>query len=142
MIPRYLAESVISKGCMVVEGVRVENFVPFTSNLHSVAFVNVKFHLPGEFPVGYRIKVSLQKGGIVFGFDAAVEDAIISKETDCTIDGFVGEVVIRNSIGPRTVPWGTPERTGWGEDCDPSETTLCDLPCRKCWIQLCVDPLV
>ena len=31
---------------------------------------------------------------------------------------------IRNSIGPRTVPWGTPERTGWGEDCDPSETTL------------------
>ena len=64
-----------------MEGVRVENFVPFTSNLHSVAFVNVKFHLPGEFPVGYRIKVSLQKGGIVFGFDAAVEDAIISKET-------------------------------------------------------------
>ena len=37
--------------------------------------------------------VSLQKGGIVLGFDAAVEDAIISKETDCTIDGFVGEVV-------------------------------------------------
>ena len=37
---------------------------------------------------------------------------------------------IRNSIGPRTVPWGTPERTGWGEDCDPSETTLCDLPCQ------------
>ena len=51
------------------------------------------FHLPGEFPLGYRIKVSLQKGGIVLGFDAAVEDAIISKETDCTIDGFVGEVV-------------------------------------------------
>ena len=78
-----------------MEGVRVENVVPFTSNLHSVAFVNVKFHLPGEFPVGYIIKVSLQKGGIVFGFDAAVEDAIISKETDCNIDGFVGEVVDR-----------------------------------------------
>ena len=29
----------------------------------------------------------------MLGFDAAVEDAIISKETDCTIDGFVGEVV-------------------------------------------------
>ena len=76
-----------------MESVRVENVVPFTSNLHSVAFVNVKCHLPGEFPLGYRIKVSLQKGGIAFGFDAAVEDAIISKETDCTIDGFVGEVV-------------------------------------------------
>ena len=76
-----------------MEGVRVENVVPFTSNLHSVAFVNIKFHLPGEFPLGYRIKVSLQKGGIAFGFDAAVEDAIISKYTDCTIDSFVGEVV-------------------------------------------------
>ena len=49
-----------------MEGVRVENCVPFTSNLHSVAFVNIKFHLPGEFPLGYRIKVSLQKGGIAF----------------------------------------------------------------------------
>ena len=81
VIPRYLAESVIGNGwsTLVVEGVRVENFVPFTSNLHSVAFINIKFHLPGEFPLGYRIKVSLQKGGITFGFDAAVEDAIISR---------------------------------------------------------------
>ena len=91
VIPRYLAESVIGRG-VVVEGVRVEKCVPFTSNLHSVAFINIKFHLPGEFPLGCRIKVSLQKGGITFGFDAAVEDAIIGKETDCTIDGFVGEV--------------------------------------------------
>ena len=37
---------------------------------------------------------------------------------------------IKNSMGPRTVPWGTPERTGWEEDCVPSETTLCDLPCN------------
>ena len=130
---------------MVVEGVRVEKCVPFTSNLHSVAFINIKFHLPGEFPLGYITNVSLQKGGIAFGFDAAVEDAIISKETDFTIDGFVGEVVavhIKNSMGPRTVPWGTPERTGREEDCDPSETILCDLPCRKVWIQVCVDPLM
>ena len=37
--------------------------------------------------------MSLQKGGIVLGFDAAVEDAITIKYTDCTTDGFVGEVV-------------------------------------------------
>ena len=73
--------------------VRVENVVPLPSSLHSVAFINIKCHLPGEFPLGYRIKVSLQKGGIAFGFDAAIEDAIVSKETDCTIHGFVGEVV-------------------------------------------------
>ena len=59
----------------------------------AVAFINVKFHLPGEFPLDNIIKVSLQNGVIVLGFDAAVEDAIISKETYCAIDGFVGEVI-------------------------------------------------
>ena len=62
-----------------MDGVRVEDVVPCASSLHGVAFINIKFHLPGEFPFGYRIKVSFQKGGIVLGFDAAVEDAIISK---------------------------------------------------------------
>ena len=55
MIPRYLAESVIGKGWSWRVYTCVENVVPFTSNLHSVAFINIKFHLPGEFPLGYRI---------------------------------------------------------------------------------------
>ena len=77
-----------------MEGVRVEDFVPCTSSLHGVAFINIKLHdLPGEFPLGCRIKVMLQKGGILLGFDAAVQDAIISKETHCTTASFVGEVV-------------------------------------------------
>ena len=79
-----------------MEGVGVEDFVPCTSSLHGVAFINIKFHLSGEFPLGYRIKVILQKGGILLGFDAAVQDAIISKETDCTTAGFVREVVVRS----------------------------------------------
>ena len=66
--------------------------MPCTSSLHGVAFINVKFHRP-EFPLGYIIKVSLQNSGIVLGYYAAVENAIISKEVDCTIDGFVGEGV-------------------------------------------------
>ena len=87
----------------------------------------------------------MQKGGIAFGFDAAVEDAIISKETDCTIDGFVGEVidVYKKIVSGQEQCLGVHQRgQDGGEDCDPSETTLCDLPCRKCWIQLCVDPLM
>ena len=52
-----------------MEGVRVEDFVPCGSSWHGVAFINIKFHLPGEFPLGYRIKVMLQKGGILLGFD-------------------------------------------------------------------------
>ena len=81
-----------------MEGVRVENCVHFTSNLHSVAFINIKFQLPGEFPLGYRIKVSLQEGGITFGFDAAVEDAIISKETDSTTTVRVAGLVLDDAI--------------------------------------------
>ena len=30
----------------------------------------------------------------------------------------------RNRRGPRTVPWGTPERTGAGEDAAPSTRTV------------------
>ena len=88
-----------------MEGVRVDNVVPFTYILHIVAFINIKCHLPGKFPLGYRIEVSLQKGGIAFGSDAAVEDAIISKETDCAMCGLAGRslMYIKNSMGPRTV---------------------------------------
>ncbi len=68
---------------------RLHTYIPGRTTLHHLQFLRV----PVEFPLGYRIKVSLQKGGIVLGFDAAVEDAIISKETDCATDGFVGEVV-------------------------------------------------
>ena len=71
VIPKYLVESVIGKG-MVVEGVRVEDVVPCTSSLHGAAFINIKFHLPGEFPLalGYRIIVQLYY--YIKGFDAAV----------------------------------------------------------------------
>ena len=41
-----------------MESVRIENYVPFTSTLRSVAFINIKCHLPGEFPLGYRIKAT------------------------------------------------------------------------------------
>ena len=30
----------------------IEDVVPCPSSLHGVAFINVKFHLPGEFPLG------------------------------------------------------------------------------------------
>ena len=72
------------------------DMLPCTSNLHSVAFNSILnfIDLPGRVLIGLdRIKVSLQKGGIEMCFDVAVEDAIIGKEMDCTINGFVGEVV-------------------------------------------------
>ena len=45
---------------------------------------------------------------------------------------------IRNKIGPRTVPWGTPEVTGTDVDDVPSRTTVCVLSDRNACIQLSV----
>ena len=77
----------------------------------------------------------MQKGGIVLGLYAVVEDAIISKEKDCTIDGIRqggawSLMYTKNSMGPRTVPSrGTPERTGvLRKSCITSDKNLCDLP--------------
>ncbi len=41
----------------------------------------------------------------------------------------------RNSSGPRTVPWGTPDSTSAHDDASPSTTTCCDLFWRKPAIQ-------
>ena len=41
---------------------------------------------------------------------------------------------MRKRRGPRTVPWGTPERTGDGSDLAPSTSTVCVLLVRKEWI--------
>ena len=117
----------------------------FTSNLHSVAFIKIKFQLPGEFPLGYRIKVSLQKDGIAFGFDAAVENAIISKETDCTIDGFVGEVVdvYLEIYGAKNSTLGHTREGRMGGGLRPSRNNSLRSPLQTIfWIQVCMVPLL
>ena len=40
-------------------------------------------------------------------------------------------IYIRNSSGPRTVPWGTPDVTGLESDDIPSKTTVCSRSVRK-----------
>ena len=60
-----------------------------------IAFINIKFHLPGELPLGDIRSVCKMAESCCVLIDRAVEDAIISKETDCAIGGFVGEVVYK-----------------------------------------------
>jgi len=40
-------------------------------------------------------------------------------------------IYTRNSVGPKTVPCGTPEVTSQGDEYVPSINTCCDLLCRK-----------
>ena len=44
-------------------------------------------------------------------------------------------ICIKNSRGPKTVPWGTPEITFVGRDLEPSTTTVCSLVFKKAAVQ-------
>ena len=44
-------------------------------------------------------------------------------------------ICIKNSRGPKTVPWGTPEITFEGRDLEPSTTTICSLVFKKAAVQ-------
>ena len=49
---------------------------------------------------------------------------------------------IKNSMGPRTVSWETPERTGWGRIATLRKQLSAIFLAEICWIQVCVDPLM
>ena len=116
-----------------MEGVRVEDFVPCTSSLHGVAFINIKFHLPGEFPLAIELRSYCKSVESCWVLMLRYRMQSSAKRRIVLLLASSGRslMYIKNSMGPRTVPWGTPERTGWEEDCVPSETTLCDLPCKN-----------
>ena len=51
-------------------------------------------------------------------------------------------IKIRNRIGPKTDPWGTPDNTGTGSEAWPSNTTFWVRPESHELIHLWVDPLI
>ena len=55
---------------------------------------------------------------------------------ECFVYCGISSMKIRNRIGPRTDPWGTPLVTGTDLDSSPSIMTFCDRPDRKDFIQL------
>ena len=65
-----------------------------------------------------------------------VENTVISEKADLGARGrgksFMNVInVDKKEEGPRTVPWGTPERTGQGSERAPSTRTAWERPCRK-----------
>ncbi len=92
MILRYLAESVIGKGwSWRVYVLRIVCLVRPACMVQNLSILNFICQVSSHWAI--ELRSVCKTGGIVLGFGAAVEDAIISKETDCTTDSFVGEVV-------------------------------------------------
>ena len=57
-------------------------------------------------------------------------------------DDRISLIYNKNRTGPKTEPCGTPERTGFEEDCVPFIKTDCELFDRKALIYLSIFPLM
>ena len=58
------------------------------------------------------------------------------------IESGISFMYMRKRQGPKTEPWGTPERTGQESECSPSRTTLWDLFDKNDWIHVTTPPFM
>ena len=90
-----------------------------------MAFGNVKFHLPIGLPLCEAVRFILLNLAVHGGFNVPIQDTIVSKRRiDDLIFSGIALIKMRNRTGPRTDPWGTPDRTGTGSEAWPSNTTF------------------
>ena len=97
----------------------MNDFLPCTTGAHDKAFIYIEFHFPCEFPFSYGVEIILEEDGIVYVPDGAVNNTVVCKETSRTVHHSIRKVVDisrRKRIGPKTVPWGTPDMTLLGPD--------------------------
>ena len=77
-----------------------------------MTFGNIKFHLPIGLPLCEAIQVILQDLAINGGFYIPIQNTIISE--DDLIFSEISLIKMRSRTGPKTDPWGIPDRTGTG----------------------------
>ena len=90
-----------------------------------MTFGNVKFHLPIGLTLYKAVHVILQDLAIHRGFYIPIQHTIISKKAN-RWPGIFGKIIDKDQkrTGPKTDPWGTPDRTGTGSEAWPSNTTF------------------
>ena len=91
-----------------------------------MTFGNVEFHLPVGLPLCEAIQVILQDLAINGGFYIPIQKTQSSAKRRTGDLIFSGRSLIkmRNRTGPKTDPWGTPDRTRTGSEAWPSNTTF------------------
>ena len=100
----------------------------------NVAFAWVKFHLPGVLPFLQRVKVFLKQGLVLLVFNSSVQKAVVRKKSlalECLTILGRSLIYVNKRRGPRTVPWGTPDRTAAEDDSVLSRAKCCFLSVRK-----------
>ena len=99
---------------------------PFSCQLHHIAIERWKSHTPFPCLGTQSINIPLKFYCFFFVLNFTVTNTVISKvlfQTQYLMSCMYRE----NNNGPRTVPWGTPDKTGAQSDFTPFATTRCCL---------------
>ena len=102
---------------MVVKG-KVKDYLfvmLMLSHSHRVTSGHSEFHLPISFPLSYASEVFLQGLIILNGIYVPLHGKLsVARRTVGMMLPAKLFIKIRDKIGPKTDPWGTPDNTGTG----------------------------
>ena len=104
---------------------------PFSCQLHHIAFDRLKSHTPSPFPATQSINIPLKFHCVFFIIYFTIANSHQRKVLFQTQYLMRCHLCIENNKGPRTVPWGTPDKTGAQSEFTPFTTTRCRLKHRK-----------
>ena len=86
---------------------------PFSCQLHHIAFDRLKSHTPLPCPGTQSINIPLKFHCAFFILNFTIANAVISKSLiSDSISDEMSFMFREHNKGPRTVPWGTPDKTG------------------------------
>ena len=112
--PRYLMLSTFSRSFPS------KVYDPFSCQLHHIAFDRLKTHTPLPCPGTQSINIPLKFHCAFFILNFTIANAVISKSLiSDSISDEMSFMFREHNKGPRTVPWGTPDKTGAQSDFTP-----------------------
>ena len=102
--------------------------IRFSCQLHHIAFDRLKSHTPLPCPGTQSINIPLKFYCVFFILNFTITNTVISKKSySDSISDEMSFMYRENNKGSRTVPWGTPDKTGAQSDFTPFTTTRCFL---------------
>ena len=105
---------------------------PFSCQLHHIAFDRLISHTPLPCPGAQSINIPLNFHCVCFIFNFTIANTVISKKSYFRLNTWWDVIYVqREQQGPRTVPWGTPDKTGAQSEFTQFTTTRCCLKQRK-----------
>ena len=97
---------------------------PFSCQLHHIAFDRLKSHTPLPCPGTQSINIPMKFHCVFFILNFTIAQSSAESLISDSISDEISFMYRENNKGPRTVPWGTPDKTGAHADFTPFTTSL------------------